>query len=397
MDSAYPIALEPLPCDLERSQVGEPPREPFESAGFAVQSLEWDNRPVRRSRFLFESPDPRRSALQRFRERHGFEAALEGGGSEFERILRLRDWVHRRIPYRKGESILTAPDASAILDLAAVGGSFWCTHYALVTQACLTCCGWVSRHLGIDWDHSIEEGSTHHGVNDVFVNEWGKWVALDSHYNVHYERDGVPLSAWEIANEYVADGGRRVDVCVGLERKKVSAAREFDKLGRHESSSYFWCCIPFANDPFAPFGSWRPNPLVVLVGEAHRGKVWYQGGKGEAFTHKGYGLNQKNAYWPHSFLFTRREADVYPDLGTCHLMLDKTGHPLTIKVGVGTCTPAFDTIMASVDALDFHPVDLTFDWYPHEGENVLRIKTRNAFGVCGKEASIRVTLTKKKE
>ena len=75
--------------------------------------------------------------------------------------------------------------------------SYYCTHFAYAFVAAASSMGYPARHLGIDCEHSSDEGSTHHGVADVWVNCLRKWVALDPNYDAHLELDGVPLNAEE--------------------------------------------------------------------------------------------------------------------------------------------------------------------------------------------------------
>lgn len=381
-DHLQPVVHERLPNDDAWSKVGDPPKGPFEAAGYGAERLEWDNRPIRWTRFPFPWPDGGNARLREFRERYDFAGFIEGGASEFERLLLLREWVHRQIP--SGQPVIPTSDPFEILDTAAQGGTFYCTHYSIVFQACAVACGWVSRKLGIDSDHSSEEPSTHHGVDDVFVNELGKWVAMDSHHDVHYEKDGVPLSPWEVAREYVRNGGEDVDVCVGLEREKVAGSNKVCLPGRHESCCYFWCLHQWHADPFSESGSWKPRLRLVLVGDAHDKKTWYQGAPPETHPHV--------CYSDGSFQFTRREADVYPDVGTCRIELSKGERPGTVRVRIGTFTPAFEALLLKTDGGDSRAADLSFDWYLHEGENRLAVRTRNLFGALGRPSSVRAAL-----
>lgn len=380
---AQPVMHQPLPSDDVETPAA-PPADPFVQAGFCVEEASWRNRPVRWTRFPFAYPDPTNRRLQAFRDRYGFESAIAGEGTEFEKLLRLRDWVHNAIP--SGNPVVNTSDPFEILDSAAAGGTFFCTHYAIVMQACLASLGWVSRKLGIDSDHGPDEDSTHHGVVDVFVNELDKWVALDAHHEVHYEKDGVPLSPWEISCEYAKTEGASVDVCVGVDRRKVEKSTQISLPYRHESCSYFWCQQYWGmTDPFSMCGEWEtlPRLKLVLVGPQHEGKVWYQGRANVAHPHV--------CYSDGSFQFTRRFADAYPDVGTCHLGIGD-GAPGSVRVTTSTFTPNLETLEASVDGKAFRPVDPSFDWFPHPGENTLAVRTKNGFGVTGPVSQVSVTL-----
>src|SRR6185436_10461177 len=115
-------------------------------------------------------------------------------------------------------------------------------------------------------------------------------------------------------------------------------------------------------------------------------KTWYQGAPPKSYRHRGY---------RGSFQFTRRHADVYPDLGSCRMELANPVKPNSVRVSIGTCTPHLETIEAQIDAGGFNPVPLAFDWYLHEGENSLRVRSRNQFGVLGKTTELQAALVKK--
>ena len=175
-----------------------------------------------------------------------------------------------------------------------------------------------------------------------------------------------------------------MDVCVGLGREKVEHSNKVRLPGRHESCCYFWCLHAWHCDPFGESGSWKPRLKLVLVGDAHEGKTWFQGAPPDTSPH-GY-------YSDGSFQFTRREADVYPDVGTCRLELSEGERPGTVRVEVGTLTPGFEALLVKIDGGEFRPAELKFDWYVHEGENRLAVRTRNQLGACGKESNLRAIL-----
>jgi hypothetical protein len=123
------------------------------------------------------------------------------------------------------------------------GETFFSTHYAITYAECAAALGWQARKLGIDRPHGKDGfGSSHHGVAEVWSNQLAKWVAIDANFNLHYEKRGTPLSAWEIRAEWLKNQGADVDRVVGVGPQAVKK-----KLGRvswhfrdDETSSYFW-------------------------------------------------------------------------------------------------------------------------------------------------------------
>ncbi|MCD6365288.1 MAG: transglutaminase domain-containing protein [Planctomycetes bacterium] len=381
-----PIVHQPMLSDADAEQVRDAPTAPFEAAGYVVESLEWNNPPALRTRFAFPWTDVANARLEEFRNRYDFLRVIEGIDNELEQMVALREWVRRRIP--RGSPVKSDVDIFSILDLSASGGTFYCSHYAMVLQAVFVACGWTARHIGIDCDHTCDEPSEHHGVVDVFNNDLGKWMAIDAKHNVYFEKNSVPLSPWELSCLSAADGGQEVDICLGPDRKKhtIEQIEGMDSWREYRPGEYFWCRQPMHCDPFSGIGSAVPPLALVLVGDQHEGKDWYQGKPPDTHIHNGYRHG--------SFQFTRRYADVYPDIGTSELSLGETSAANAVKVSVATLTPNLDTVMIRVDDGLAGPAGEEFDWYLHEGANELTVQTRNKFGRVGKVSSVKTVLKK---
>ena len=399
------------PEDASFALAAQPPAGPFEAAGFQVLACHWENQPNRTSRFPCAWPDFNNDRLQAFRQRYDFLSLMDGASSEFERLLLLRHWVHRALQTERATERIDrwTPDPLAVLDLSGSGARFQCTQYAKVLQACAVASGWCARHVGIGSFNVPDELAYHHGVVDVFVNELAKWVALDAHYDLHYEKAGVPLSPYEIGEGYFRTKGAGVDICRGPGATRQEKNVLGTVAGAHESSRYYWNLHRWSFcDPFNLPSTRIPQQLMlVLVGERHQGQVWHQGDAKDVSTrhlHCGY----THGY----FQFTRREADVYPDLGTCRVELERSEKVKAVKVKVGTYTPNFDALLVKLDERPLRPVgfdvdwhvhageylpELVFDWYLREGENRLGVCTRNKFGVLGRCSTVRAVLKSREE
>jgi hypothetical protein len=392
-----PVLHLPIPGEPLSREPGLPPRAPFEGAGAEVLDLGWDNRPVKRTRFPMASPDINNPVLQRFRERFGFAREIENVRGQFDKLLVLRDWVFRRMQSQpKPGNLFARPyidenfDPFMNLESGAAGCEWWCPHFSQMLRAVLTACGFLSRHVGNVSHFVPSEGSHTHGVTDVFVQEWGKWVMLDAHFNLHYERDGVPLSPWEVGEEAFRNDGRDIEVFTGLERKKVpKCLPTYD--GKHESWRALWNHHRWNIDPFTDHGPWygktTSQMTLVLVGQRHAGLICQRGREPGAEIDTGYAEGR--------IQYTLRPEDIYPDVGTVHLSIGKGDMPGTVKIDAGTFTPNFDSLLVSSDDRPPGPSAPSFRWYLHEGENTLRVRTRDKFGNLGRESSVRAVLKKK--
>jgi hypothetical protein len=394
-DAPERIVFGPLPSDAKQEATPTPPADPFEAAGFTVKESSWDSRPLKISRFACSWPGLHNPWVQAFRERYGFLKHIEKGVTETEKLLLLRQWVYQTVKFARGDPreldpfvILDAPDKGWV-----------CTQYAIAMQACAVACGWVAWNTHIECDHTAEEKSTSHAVTEIWINEMGKWVVFDAMKDAHHEKAGVMLSAAEVGREWVADQGAHVEVYKGVERQKVAGVRRGVLGGRNDAAGYFWNKHVWTWDPFRTFGSQEPDMQVSLIWDAHEGKQWYQGAPPNT--------SVVNALTRGALIFTRREADVYPDIGICSLNIRAGQQAGSVQVAVATFTPGLEAVLISTDGGAWAPAHegadevmkqgrrLRFDWPLHEGENKLSVRTRNEFGILGKATNVRVVLAKK--
>lgn len=151
--------------------------------------------------------------LAQLRERFDLES-VAGDGDDLTRAVRIQDWIKslfsHRIPWRMPEW-----NALVILDRGQRGvENFICMHYSVSLVQCCLAVGLQARminlHRGVAesyrWgeEASADPPVDEHVVAEVWSGELGKWVMLDVDFDVHYERAGVPLSAWEIHQAFVA-------------------------------------------------------------------------------------------------------------------------------------------------------------------------------------------------
>lgn len=238
--------------------------------------------------------------LAGLREKYGLEKVVEGARDEWTAHLRLKEWVHKAIP--GGSPRVRAVRAVEILDHAGRGETFWCTHYAITYAECAQALGWQARKIAVDRRHDPEgRGSSHHGVAEVWSNQHRKWVVIDPQSNLHFEKRGVPLSAWEIRAEWLRDGSASVDHVVGVPPRAVRknpAIVWWDRPGEDETATYFWMYIE------SPDGR-----LIFPQDGANEGLVWYQNDDATR------GSRLHTGYLTGRFLPTRRPEDSYWTVG----------------------------------------------------------------------------------
>jgi hypothetical protein len=126
--------------------------------------------------------------------RENLVSVAAGARDEFDAILRLKEWTAKQFPHSTPNPY-PPWDAIQILDWirgGITGG--YCAQYAQVFLQGLASLGYQSRYVEI----GLNDNPYAHYVMEVWSNQFNKWVVMDVDYNMHFERDGVPLSALEV-------------------------------------------------------------------------------------------------------------------------------------------------------------------------------------------------------
>jgi len=383
-----------LACQHSKAQTPRPfepgPLEPLRvkvaamQLGFKVSDLKADIPVAKHSRLPFVTASYTDESLVSLRRHYPLEKVATGGRDEWQSQLLLKEWVHKAIP--PGSPKVSYNNALEVLEHAAQGATFWCTHYAISYAECAAALGWQARKIGVDRNHGPEGmGSSHHGVAEVWSNQFGKWVVIDAQSNVHFEKAGVPLSAWEIRAEWLKDGGKSVDHVVGVPPKAVkkNPAIVFWDHTEDETAIYFWMYLE-NRLMAAPKGSSEPQSLIFPQDEANAGLIWYQNGDPET---KGSELHQ--GYLRNRFLPTRRIEDVYWTVGIVEakLMGVKQG---AIQLSLDSFCPNRTGYQVSLDGVRWLPVkdEKSVEWPLKANWNSLRLRTVSQGNITGPETSV---------
>ena len=147
--------------------------------------------------FVYESPDA--PHLRRLRDAFDLPSLVAGAAGEYEAMLKVGTWIGSR--WDHGNDALPggteAMDVEDVIRQGMRGKRYWCEVASKVAVQTFTAMGWVARLVstssdGRAWDH---------GLADVWSNQFAKWFAIDADFNVVYECDGVPLSAYELCHD----------------------------------------------------------------------------------------------------------------------------------------------------------------------------------------------------
>lgn len=151
--------------------------------------------------------------LQRLRqELHVDEIA--GDGSQWDRLLRLNQWVHTTLRH-DGSSV--SPDPPETLHILKVcqeeGRGVNCRMLATVLNELCLSLGWKSRFVSCM--PMGEDFMDNHVVTTVYIDEWKKWVFVDPTWDAYVEDShGRVLSLEELRAAYIT--GQRLRVSDGI-------------------------------------------------------------------------------------------------------------------------------------------------------------------------------------
>jgi len=312
--------------------------------------------------------------IKQLRSRYGLDAVVAGESDEWKRILLLRHWIKSNIAIDNENPTQTRGDTFAILDAALKGGKFHCTHFSIVQHAVLNSFGYVTRRLGCG--PGLKDDGGHHGVNEVWVNKFSKWVLIDAKYDAHFEKNGVPLSALEIRDEIWRDGTESVIRVVGPDRSPMKPDPETGKW-ETRPDTYRWCSWETDTNRFTTFPARPTSTLVVLDDEIFRNNTWYRDGK----PHWAYDT-------PYFIKTTRRDwIEWTPNVITSKVTIrDGRAH-----VFLSSCTPNFRSFQMTDEAGAWRDCDEQVELKLETGgTNHFNFRTVNLFGVTGPEHRVEI-------
>ncbi|MFH1071177.1 MAG: hypothetical protein V1794_16280 [Candidatus Glassbacteria bacterium] len=345
------------------------------AAGFDVVSTDVAFPAVVTSNVEFRTLPYSDSVLTELRTRYHLPEVIAGARDELDAQMRLKHWVWSKI--ENGTPTVEANNALEILEQAAAGKKFWCSYYAITYTQCALALGWQARKIALDHYHEPGGvGSRHHGAAEVWSNQLGKWIYMDSQSDAHYEKNGVPLSAWEIRAEWLADGGKGVDHVVGVPPDTVHkkpAIVWWDLKDQDETALFFWL---FYTDDYSTWEENSPSKFIFPQDSANAGRIWYQGGKDNLYAHTGY---LKKLFHP-----TQRLGDVYYTVGVVDARLTLY-EGQTLLLALDTWLPDFSHYEASLGEGPWQPVaePSALRWPLAKGNNRLALRTVNQAGVAG--------------
>ena len=360
-------------CPAEEAVIGAAPLEQsatFSLNGRTLTVTKLDSLPFVESAYskLFKFDSSTNPKLKELRERYKLEEVVAPGKDEFEKQVLLMDWTHRQFK-KFGRPSTGAKGALEVLKAIDEGHSFFCAQYAEVLVSSAASLGWVDRPLALRRHQGGNKngGSTEHSVTEIWSNQYGKWVMLDPTGNMHLEKDGLPLNAWEIRQEWFYHDGKNLVFVIGMEHRKY---RKSDLPIRLESFAGFGDLTvdPDELDKYG-FTAFIPNTDLMDSGLDY----------GNMFIIKDALCD--GTQWHTRKVPAHPATDPYFPIGQATMILKVEGGKL--NVALQTLTPNFKQFEMRTDSLEWKACADKFEWSVHPGSNRLETRAVNAFGVTG--------------
>jgi len=215
------------------------------------------------------------------REKYQLDTVFHGERGDFKRILRLRDWISRVIkiddygPYAGDGSV------ESILDEALKGKGFHCGHYTAVQNAVANAYGYVTRCLladtGVPVDYMV--GGGHHAINETWINSYHKWFLSDAKYNYHFEKNGIPLSALEIRDEYLKNKAADIVLVKGIDRIPTAVYPGLNISKEEFARVYTWLSWGIHNNRYSNWPKTNTDLMIMYEDDYFKNHTWLWDGK----------------------------------------------------------------------------------------------------------------------
>ncbi len=216
--------------------------------------------------------------FQHLKSKYQLDTIFHGEEDEFERILLLRDWIKKIIAIENfGDPYPGGGYVEGILDAALDGSGFHCGHFMKVQNGVMNAYGYVTRTIGAGPGvEGVVDG--HHGINEVWVNKYNKWVLSDAKYNHHFERKGIPLSALEVRDEYLKNQAADIVMVKGVKRIPTQFDEELGRSKESFARTYSWIEYHTNNNMFTVWPEHQES-LTMYADDYFNNNTWIWGDK----------------------------------------------------------------------------------------------------------------------
>ncbi|WP_076931589.1 transglutaminase domain-containing protein [Proteiniphilum saccharofermentans] len=210
-------------------------------------------------------------------EKYQLDTVFQGETDELSRILLLRHWIKSKVRISDfEESYPGEGDVEKMLDYALSGQGYHCGHYMKIQNAIMNAYGYVTRTLGAG--PGVKGGPDgYHGINEIWLNDFNKWFLSDAKYDHHFEKNGIPLSAMQIRDEYLKNKAAEIVVVKGPDRIITEIDPETGTKRERRAQTYTWVEFHGYNNMFT---AWPAHKEMNIMQEDDftKNNIWFRDG-----------------------------------------------------------------------------------------------------------------------
>ncbi|NOY37299.1 MAG: hypothetical protein GXO83_06955 [Chlorobi bacterium] len=235
--------------------------------------------PVFKPNTVFKSYEDLRSPkFEHLKRKYQLDTIFHGEQDELKRILLLRHWIKTVIKIEDHSEHYSGEGyAEGILDAALKGEGFHCGHFMVVQNAVMNAYGYVTRCLGAG--PGVNGGPDgHHGINEIWLNRYHKWFMSDAKYDHHFEKNGIPLSALEIRDEYLKNKAVDIIMVKGPDRRPLEVDDVLGTSKERYAQTFTWVEWDMYNNIFTVWPDFQ-TMLIMYDDDYFEKHTWIWGGK----------------------------------------------------------------------------------------------------------------------
>lgn len=322
-----------------------------------------------------------------------YAEAAARGRTEFEQMLILMDWVFEKVVFNASDDP-ELRNGLKVLRWAEKGGKFYCHNTAAVFMQCAQSLGWTARYYMGTKPPQYTRVPTH-SLNDIWSNQYRKWIMMDVTWNTYITKDGIPQSVYEIRTEYFKNEG--VDLTLvfayGAKEKRFTSQQFPLNWVNQQYNPWNWWPIDtwYYGYHFRPYWIARNNFFTWADGNGNA-KDW-----DKVYTIKD-AYNQSDTRYDFYPLYPPPEYTIsfttVNNIQSLFHGLNRTdiaavyagGNTMTVTLGAfgqDNYTPNFQEFLVKANSGEWEVKPKTFSWTIPEGRNELRVKALNKFGLAG--------------
>ena len=349
--------------------------------GIALFSQEKQTSPIVFFHESFDTPQ-----LDRLKREFDFDEYASKGESELERMLLLKNWVFTNVDFKHNYAVGELRNALTILKMSKEGSTFHCSHFAAVYLQSALSLGWTARYFFLQ---NVKKEI--HAANEIWSNELNKWIFIDVTWNVHIEKDGIPLSLLEMREEWLKNYGKDVVYVFGTGENEARYTYRDFPAERSDNNAWIWWPL---DEIFITY-----TFEIALIGrnDFFNSNV----GEGEGFWNTIYIVKDWLNSWDKNWSLRRRtDVDdmraIYHDINRVDVYRspidDRTLSVRLDAFGDYNFTPNFKEFLIKENGGEWVVSPDTFQWKLKRRRNTLQARIRNQFGILGPVTTVDVEI-----